>query len=134
METQNTSLYTRLSEASTGLVRNKQLVLSEQGSTATRMFLWEQHCTHTCPTGEQLPPQTLSQSHPKLCGHRCPFLFFGVAVNREKRDISSQHQRCEVARVATEFVFLNLVIRHHGILFYMAVYICATCHTAHTLL
>lgn len=39
MDTQNTSLNTRASEASRGRVRNRQVVLSEQGRTATRTFL-----------------------------------------------------------------------------------------------
>lgn len=39
MDTQNTSLNTRVSEASRGRVRNRQVVLSEQGRIATRMFL-----------------------------------------------------------------------------------------------
>ena len=39
MDTQNISLNTRVSEASRGRVRNRQVVLSEQGRIATRMFL-----------------------------------------------------------------------------------------------
>ena len=39
MDTQNTSLNTRVSAASRGRVRNRQVVLSEHGRTAARMFL-----------------------------------------------------------------------------------------------
>lgn len=39
MDTQNISLNMRVSEASRGRVRNRQVVLSEQGRIATRMFL-----------------------------------------------------------------------------------------------
>lgn len=48
MDTQNASLNTRLSAESRGRVLNKQVLLSEQGKMATRMFLKETEPPESC--------------------------------------------------------------------------------------
>lgn len=90
----------RLSETSNGLVRNKQLVLSKQGRTATRTFLLQKTCcSQYCWTSLQSSPlqqlhRSVSKILPEHGEHDCPILLFGILVNwGKKRNISSQNQR-----------------------------------------
>lgn len=94
MDTQNTSLNTRVSAASRGRVRKRQVVLSEHGRRAARMFLEGQASMtarvrsawvggsglrlHSCCKSPRKPQRTRVCHFPSRCVSNLVCLLFGL--------------------------------------------------------